>query len=149
MELEDKVLGKKVPSIVFIQNQKLLKDAFKNELTNDARARKALRVQAQVNDYLFTMMRRNGIALQMDENIGTAFITDLETIGTGSRRPSKSIRSTVMTVTETATAQDWDGESTPSKSEKNTILEDSGEENWKSENEAFMYKLQADSEKSS
>lgn len=40
LEMTDTVLGKKVPSIVFIQNQKLLKDTIKNELTNDARSKR-------------------------------------------------------------------------------------------------------------
>ena len=45
-EVEDDILDKKVPVIVFIQNKKLLKDAVKNELEMDKGEREKLKAQA-------------------------------------------------------------------------------------------------------
>ena len=101
VEIEDKVLGRKVPSIVFLQNSKLLKDAEKNEMANTALAKRSMHAQAQMNEYLFSMMRRSKIAVRMDVNIFTAFIIDLEKetldTTTQSRGGSKVFTSNIMT----------------------------------------------------
>ena len=45
-ERQDPCLGRNVPVIVYIQNQKLIKDAVKNELTMNAQKKKAIIAQA-------------------------------------------------------------------------------------------------------
>ena len=50
------------------------------------------------------MMRRNKIAVKLDENIGTAFIIDLDT--TLSVRGSKAMTGSIWTHTELANEED-------------------------------------------
>ena len=58
-----------------------------------------------MNDYMFTLFRRNGIAIKMDMNISTAFIAD-QTILTHKH----SIRSTFRTMTDYLLTEEGDSE---------------------------------------
>ena len=72
--MEDDILDKKVPVIVFIQNKKLLKDAVKNELEMDKGEREKLKAQAQMNEYLYSVLKDMGVSVKMDEKIGMEFL---------------------------------------------------------------------------
>ena len=72
--MEDDILDKKVPVIVFIQNKKLLKDAVKNELEMDKDEREKLKAQAQMNEYLYSVLKDMGVSVKMDEKIGMEFL---------------------------------------------------------------------------
>ena len=73
-EVRDPILGKEVPNLVFLQNQKLLKEALKDKLELDKREKKNLILQAQKTEYMHNMLRQIGIADLLDEQIGTQFI---------------------------------------------------------------------------
>ena len=73
-EVKDPILGKNVPNLVFLQNQKLLKEALKDKLELDKREKKNLILQAQKTEYMYDMLRQIGIADHLDEQIGTQFI---------------------------------------------------------------------------
>ena len=74
-EVHDMILGKKVHAVVFIKNQKLLQDAIKNELTLTDENEKALRLNAQMNEHMHYMLKKQGIVLKMDETITVSFIS--------------------------------------------------------------------------
>ena len=74
-EVHDMILGKKVHAVVFIKNQKLLQDAIKNELTLTDENEKALRLNAQMNEHMHYMLKKEGIVLKMDETITVSFIS--------------------------------------------------------------------------
>ena len=48
-----------VPSFVFIQNKKLLKEKFDGKLTMNELKREEIMMQAQVNEYIYNMLKNN------------------------------------------------------------------------------------------
>ena len=46
---------------------------MKYEMNDDEVKRQGLRTQAQMNEYIHLIMKKNKIAIRMDENIGVAF----------------------------------------------------------------------------
>ena len=97
-ERQDPCLGRNVPVIVYIQNQKLIKDAVKNELTMNAQKKKAIIAQAQRNEYMYAILKENGIAVRTDEQIGIEFfemgeIDRSNKFGRLSNYPTKSLES--------------------------------------------------------
>ncbi len=57
MEVKDPVLGRKVPNIVLLQNQKLLCEALNDKLDNDKLLQENIRVQAQINEFMYTVLK--------------------------------------------------------------------------------------------
>ena len=47
---------------------------MKQNLEDKKKVREMLRQKAQVNEYMFALLRENGIAARLDENIGIDFI---------------------------------------------------------------------------
>ena len=56
-EVKDPILGKNVPNLVFLQNQKLLKEALKDKLELDKYEKENLVLQAQKTEYMYDMLR--------------------------------------------------------------------------------------------
>ena len=50
--IEDQILGRKVPMIVFIQNKNLVKKIYTDELPEDEAFEQELKLQAQVNEFV-------------------------------------------------------------------------------------------------
>ena len=73
-ETKDPILGRKVPSIVFLRNIQLVKESMKEWLDNAKKKKEAIMLQAQLNEYMYAMLRQNGVAARLDENIGIEFI---------------------------------------------------------------------------
>ena len=67
------MLGKNVPSIVFIQNKRLLKDAVIEELQNNQDKSAQIRLKAQINEHVYSLLKDYGVLVKIDENIGTEF----------------------------------------------------------------------------
>ena len=78
-EIRDPILGHMVPNFVFLQNQKLLKEALKDKLELDDSQKSALLLHAQSTEYMHAVFRENGLAL-LDEKIGIEFIDTDKTI---------------------------------------------------------------------
>ena len=57
-ELHDHVLNKKVSSIVFLQNQKLVKEQVIGDLERSDERKSELLRQAQANEYMYAMMKK-------------------------------------------------------------------------------------------
>ena len=73
-QMQDVMLGKKVPCFVFIMNQRLLAEAIKNQTALDRKAKERLRQQAQANEYLYSLMSELGVTASLDRSIGAEFI---------------------------------------------------------------------------
>ena len=73
--MQDEILGRDVPSIVFLQNKKLMKEMLQDGFANDKQRKEELMRRAQMNEFIYTLMKQNGIALRLDENIGVEFIS--------------------------------------------------------------------------
>ena len=70
----DDILDKEVPSIVFLQNRKLLKDTVMESFKSDKHRKEEIMRRAQMNEFLYELMRKHKIAIRIDENIGIEFI---------------------------------------------------------------------------
>ena len=70
---DDPILGKKVPSIVFLRNQQLLKEVLKEKIEDEQRLKETLKYQAELNEYMYIMVRETGVD-RLDEDIGMEFI---------------------------------------------------------------------------
>ena len=73
-ETKDLILEKKVPHIVFLQNQKLMTDLLKDKLENDKEAKESLKQKAELNEYMYNIMKNHGVVCRLDEAIGVEFI---------------------------------------------------------------------------
>ena len=58
-QVKDRILNKKVPNFVYLQNQRLTKEMMKQKLSDDKMIRQELIRRAQVNEYIFTTLREN------------------------------------------------------------------------------------------
>lgn len=89
VEIKDTILGRKVPQIVFTNNMRLLKNAIESEkdkLAHDALKRQELRACAQMNEFMFAMLRKNEISTRLIENIGAMFFNMRRTMRVSSER---------------------------------------------------------------
>ena len=74
--MKDSILGRRVPQFVYINNLRLLKKSVereKDKLAHDALKRQELRACAQMNEFMFAMLRKNEISTRLIENIGSLF----------------------------------------------------------------------------
>ena len=74
INIKDNLLGKKVPSIVFIQNQKLITDAFREGLELDELKMTEIRARAQMNEYIYMMLKEASISIKIDTDVGLQFL---------------------------------------------------------------------------
>ena len=89
MDMKDTILGRRVPQIVYINNLRLLKKSVereKDKLAHDALKRQELRACAQMNEFMFAMLRKNDISSRIIENIGSIFFNMEMTAGIISER---------------------------------------------------------------
>ena len=89
MDMKDTILGRRVPQIVYINNLRLLKKSVereKDKLAHDALKRQELRACAQMNEFMFAMLRKNDISSRIIENIGSIFFNMEMTAGILSER---------------------------------------------------------------
>ena len=75
----DSVLGREVPSILFIQNQQLLKETYKTTLALESLEFAHIRAKAEANEFMYYKLKENGLLKRIDENIGIEFL-DLDRI---------------------------------------------------------------------
>ena len=52
-----------------------MKEMLQEEFANDKQRKEELMRRAQMNEFIYTLMQQNGIALKLDENIGVEFIS--------------------------------------------------------------------------
>ena len=52
-----------------------MKEMLQEEFANDTQRKEELMRRAQMNEFVYTLMQQNGIALKLDENIGVEFIS--------------------------------------------------------------------------
>ena len=71
---KDLVLEREVPSILFIQNQQLIRETYKNKLTLESDHLEKMREIAEVNEFLYYKLREEGLTSQIDEDIGIEFL---------------------------------------------------------------------------
>ena len=57
-EIQDKVLGHRVSSFVFIMNSKLVKEAYKEKLELSEKKKQEIHLKAQINEYVNSMLRK-------------------------------------------------------------------------------------------
>ena len=72
-EVHDTLLGKKVPTIVYLQNKRLMKDAMKWKVERDSENQKALILQAKLNDEVYRMLKEYETA-KFEERISMEFM---------------------------------------------------------------------------
>ena len=72
-EAIDSVLNRKVPSVVFIQNQKLLTKEWTDAMEIDAEKKKEIVRNAQINEYIYAMLKDNDLLASIDEDVGFQF----------------------------------------------------------------------------
>ena len=70
----DPLTSKKVPTVVFLQNHMLLVEAMKNNFALDSAYRHQLRLKAQMNEYMYYLLKQQRIKAQINEDIGIDFI---------------------------------------------------------------------------
>ena len=98
-ELKDTILGRKIPKIVYINNLTLFKNAVekdRDKLAHDALKRQELRARAQMNEFMFAMLRKNHIAYRLNENIGTLFFNMRRTSGIQSDKDDYSLLNSLI-----------------------------------------------------
>ena len=71
--LNDTILGRVVPNIVFINNQKLLKEACIKNLEFNSLQMMDLKAKAEANEFLYYKILESGMTARIDEDIGIEF----------------------------------------------------------------------------
>ena len=74
VEARDPILRKRVPNIVFLQNQKLLAEAMRGQLEYNEEVKEELVARAQFNEYFYDLLRSEEVASPLDETIGVEFV---------------------------------------------------------------------------
>ena len=74
VDVHDDILEKTVPNIVFILNQRHMKEIMHHSIENDNERRKLLILQAQVNEQFYAMLKESGVAAQLDQQIYGEFM---------------------------------------------------------------------------
>ena len=70
----DELLGRNVDKIVILQNQRLLKATFLNELEQNELQRQGVKALAEANEYIYKQLKEHGIGVKLVPSITTAFI---------------------------------------------------------------------------
>ena len=70
----DPITGNVVANVVFMKNERLLEEALTDNLEVNAQRKERLRVEAQMNEYVYHLMKQEGIANGIDEDIGFDFM---------------------------------------------------------------------------
>ena len=78
-EVHDTLLGRKVPTIVYLQNKRLMKDAIQRKVEHDSENRKALLLQAKLNEEVYSMLKEFETA-KFEEKISMEFMIHLDDI---------------------------------------------------------------------
>ena len=73
-EIQDQVLGRRVSSFVFIMNSKLVKEAYKEKLELSEKKKQEIHLKAQINEYVNSVLRKQGVVITNDERISMAFL---------------------------------------------------------------------------
>ena len=73
-EIHDELLGKKVPTMVYVMNQNLARENLRLNIEYDESKKQRLKLSADINEHMFYVLRKNGIAATMDEAIGSEFV---------------------------------------------------------------------------
>ena len=94
----DSVLNKEVPSIVFLQNQKMLTDAWIEGLEQDEVKKQEIVRNAQINEFMYTILKEEGVVMSIDENVGLQFVhvpidPNRKTMDLLDKSPSTSVKS--------------------------------------------------------
>ena len=71
---KDLVLQRDVPSILFIQNQQLIREMYRSKLALESEELEKIREIAEVNEFLYYKLREEGLTQQIDEDIGIEFL---------------------------------------------------------------------------
>ena len=72
--VRDLVLGHKVPPIVFVKNQKLLKQIVASEIESDPVLRQKIRMQARYNELVHAMVTTTQSSVALDEKLGVTYL---------------------------------------------------------------------------
>ena len=73
-KVHDNILGKEVSSLVFIKNQRLVREAYKKGLTYDDEIEQEIRARAQLNEHMHYLLKKHGVVMKMDEDISVSFM---------------------------------------------------------------------------
>ena len=73
-QVHDDILKRTVPSIVFILNQRHMKEIMHHAIENDNERQKLLILQAQVNEHYYAMLKECGVASQLESSISGEFM---------------------------------------------------------------------------
>ena len=60
--------------MIFVQNQKYLKDMYKTTISIESDRQKEIRAIAEANEFMYYQLKNAGLAKQIDENIGMEFL---------------------------------------------------------------------------
>ena len=63
-----------MPSILFVQNQQLLKETFKDNLAIESLEFKKIKTKAQANEFLYYKLKEIGLVSKIDELIGVELL---------------------------------------------------------------------------
>ena len=74
VEVHDDILKRTVPNIVFILNQRHMKEIMHRKIENDNERQKMLILQSQVNEQYYSMLKECGVASQLDQSISGEFM---------------------------------------------------------------------------
>ena len=74
VEVHDDILERTVPNIVFILNQRHMKEIMHRKIQNDNERQKMLILQSQVNEQYYSMLKECGVASQLDQSISGEFM---------------------------------------------------------------------------
>ena len=77
-------MNKKVPYLVFYQNQTLV-NSFIQGIEKDNEQRKQMLLIAQTHEYMYDIMKKQGFDMQIDQDVGFQFMrftTELEVLPT-------------------------------------------------------------------
>ena len=110
VSVKDPILDRDVPNIVLLQNQKLVSEAVKDKLQSDQDRKDQLRLRAQMNDFMYKLLREEGLNAQLDEVIGGEFIDYNRTrTVVGTRITEASYRHSITSQDETQELLPSDG----------------------------------------
>ena len=98
--IHDNILNKKVSSIVFMKNQKIVQEVYKEGLTSEHQRQQNIKARAQLNNYMYYKLKKHGIVMRMDEDIGMSFMRMQVTVKQASPR-SASLGSEPIVMTDT------------------------------------------------
>ena len=71
--MKDSVLGRDVPSIVFINNQRLIRESCVLRMEHESDELVELKAQAEINEFLYRQLKNSGITSRLGEEIGIEF----------------------------------------------------------------------------